>query len=108
MSISSSSSSSEPDGGNGMDRLFIVATCGLPLSFFRNASLYLMGTLGRSCRSLMVDAVEAKLPVDSGEDTVDSVLLEPEGLTVYDELIDERRDEGDGEPGDRLNVFVWA
>ena len=102
----SSSSSSESDGGNGMDRLFIVATCGLPLSFFRNTSLYLIGTLGRSCRSLMVDAVEAKLPVDSGEDTVVSVLLESEELTVCDELIDERHDEGDGELGERLNMFV--
>ena len=88
MSISSSSSSVS-DGGNGMDRLFMVVTCGLPLSFFRNASLYLMGSLGRSCRSLMVDAVEAKLPVDSGEDTVDFVLLESEELTVHGELTDE-------------------
>ena len=90
MSISSSSSSvSDGGSGSGIDRLFIVATCGLPLSFFRNASLYLIGSLGHSCRSLMVDAVEAKLPVDSGEDTVDSVLLESEELTVYNELIDE-------------------
>ena len=92
MSISSSSSVS--DGGSGMDRLFMVATCGLPLSFFRNASLYLIGSLGHSCQSVTVDAVKAMLSIDWEEDSVDSVLLgdtgvESEELTVHGELSNE-------------------
>ena len=92
MSISSSSSVS--DGGSGMDKLFMVVTCGLPLSFFKKASLYLIGNLGHSRRSLAVDAVKVMLSVDSEEDSVDSVLLGDTGvesveLTVHGELNDE-------------------
>ena len=53
-----SSSSSVSDGGSGMDKLFRVVTCSLPLSFFKKASLYLIGNLGCSHWSLAVDAVK--------------------------------------------------
>ena len=91
MSISSSSSVS--DRGSGMDK-FMVITCGLPLSFFKKASLYLISNLGHSRWSLAVDAVEVMLSVDSEEDSVDSVLLGDAGvesveLTVHSELNDE-------------------
>ena len=92
MSISSSSSVS--DGGSGMDKLFMVITCGLPLSFFKKASLYLMGNLGCSHWSLAVDAVKVMLSVNSEEDSVDSILLGDTGvesveLTVHSELNNE-------------------
>ena len=39
-----SSSSSVSDGGSGMDKLFRVVTYSLPFSFFKKASLYLIGS----------------------------------------------------------------
>ena len=90
MSISSSSSVS--DGGRGMDRQFMIATCGLPFSFFRKVSLYLIGRHRRSWWSLAVDSSEEVLP-DSDEDSVFSVLfvllgdtgLESKELDEHDE-----------------------
>ena len=56
-----SSSSSVSGGGNGMDKFFRVVTCGLPFSFFKKASLYLIDSQGHSWWSLAVDAVEVML-----------------------------------------------
>ena len=108
--MSMSSPSSVSDRGSGIDKLFRVVTCSLPLSFFKKASLYLIGNLGCSCQSLAVDTVEVMLSVDSEEDSVHSVLLGDTGvesveLSVDGELNDEQHDEGDEEPGDRLSVF---
>ena len=52
------SSSSELDDGSGMESVGHIVTCGLPCSLVRNASLYHMGSLGLSCLSLHVDAVD--------------------------------------------------
>ena len=52
------SSSSELDDGSGMESVGHIVTCGLPCSLIRNASLYRMGSLGLSCLSLHVDAVD--------------------------------------------------
>ena len=73
MSISSSSSVS--DRGSGMDKLFRVVTCSHPLSFFKKASLYLIGSLGHNCWSLAVDAVEVMLSGSEVDAEEDSVLL---------------------------------
>ena len=86
-----SSSSSVSDGGSGLDKLFRVVICGLPLSFFRKASLCLIGNLGHNCWSLAVDAVKVML---SGSDVDSLVLLgdtrvESVELTVEGELNDE-------------------
>ena len=56
--MSMSSSSSESDSGNGMERVGINLTCGLPCSLLTKNSLYLMGKWGHSCLSLAVDSVE--------------------------------------------------
>ena len=104
-----SSSSSVPDGGSSMDKLFRVVTCGLPLSFFKKALLYLIGSLGCNCQSLAVDAAEVMLS-GSDVDSEYSVLLGDTGvesveLTVECELNDEQHDKGDEGPGDGLRVF---
>ena len=70
----------------------MTATCGLPFSFFRKVSLYLIGRRRRSCRSLAVDSSEVVLP-DSELDSVVSVLfvllgdteLESKELDEFDE-----------------------
>ena len=70
----------------------MTATCGLPFSFFRKVSLYLIGRHGHSWQSLAVDSSEVVLP-DSDEDSVFSVLfvllgdtgLESKELDEYDE-----------------------
>ena len=54
----SSSSSSELDSGNGMERVGITLTFGLPFSLFRKVSLYHMGKWGHSCLLLAVDSVD--------------------------------------------------
>ena len=96
-------SSSVSDGGSGMDKLFRVVNCGLPLSFFKKALLYLIGSLGCNCQSLAVDAVKLMLS-GSDVDLEDSVLLGDTGvesveLTVDGELNDEQHDKGDEGPG---------
>ena len=54
----SMSSSSEFDDGSGMESVGHIVTCGFPCSLIRNALLYHMGSLGLSCLSLHVDAVD--------------------------------------------------
>ena len=88
------SSSSVSDGGSGMDKLLSVVTCGLPFSFFKKASLYLIGSRGCNCWSLAVDAVEVMLSGSDVDSEEDSVLLGDTGvesveLTVDGELNDE-------------------
>ena len=89
-----SSSSSVSDGGSGMDKLFRVVTCGLPFSFFKKVSLYIIGSWGHNCQSLAVDAVKVMLSGSEVDSEEDSVLLGDTGvesveLTVESELNDE-------------------
>ena len=105
-----SSSSPVSDGGTGMDKLFRVITCGLPLSFFKKASLYRIGSQGYNCWSLAVNAVGVMLSGSEVDLEEDSVLLGDTGvesveLTVDGELNNEQHDKGDEGPGDGLSVF---
>ena len=52
----------------------MTATCGLPFSFFRKVSLYLIGRCGRSWRSLAVNSSKVVLS-DSEVDSVFPVLF---------------------------------
>ena len=70
-----SSSSSVSYGGSGMDKLFRVVTCSFPFSFFRKASLYLIGSGWHKCQSLAVDIVEVVLSGSDEDSEEDSVLV---------------------------------
>ena len=50
-----------------MDNVFMVLTCGWPCNFFNRVSLWLMGSWGHSCLSLMVKIVEWSLVLSSSE-----------------------------------------
>ena len=90
--MSLSSSSSESDGGSGMDKLFMVLIWDLPFSIFRKASLYLIGRQGCSCQSLAVDIAEVVLP---GSDD-NSVILGDDSEVESVELIEDDEHSSEG------------
>ena len=97
--VSMSSSSSEWDANSGMERLYITLIWGLPWSFLRKVSLYLISMWGHSCLSLAVDIADWLL-VLAASDSESEVLSEEEfGSCV--EMVDV------GEEG-TSGVVLWA
>ena len=86
--MSMSSSSSVSDGGSGMDKLFRAVTCSLPWSFFRKASLYLIGRRGHNHQLLAVDIVEVVLSGSDGDLEEDSVLLGDTEVESLEMIVD--------------------
>ena len=63
----SSSSSSVSVSGSGMDRLFMILTCGWPCNLLNRVSLQLMGSQGHSCLLLAIKTVDWSLVLSSSE-----------------------------------------